>query len=32
MNFKIVSYSEGQVWDEILVAIMEGHENGKIMW
>jgi len=32
MNLKMFSYSKGQVWDEILVATMEGYENGTTLW
>jgi len=29
MNLEFVSYFRGQAQEEILVAIIEGHENGK---
>jgi len=32
MNIKIISYSGGQVQNEILVATMEGHKNGTKVW
>jgi hypothetical protein len=32
MDLEIVSYSEGQVQNETLVATTEGQENGKTMW
>jgi hypothetical protein len=32
MDLNIVSYSRGQIWDEILVATMECQENGRTMW
>jgi len=32
INLEIISYSGGQIWIEILVAIMDGHENKKTMW
>ncbi len=31
MNSKMVSYFGGQIQEEILVATMEGHENGKTL-
>jgi hypothetical protein len=32
MNLEIVSYSKGEVEDEILVATMKGHEDGRTLW